>query len=53
MSALPMYRTCVKCGKMYSYNPSIGDLGIVCPYCHAPQTPTGLIRNIFNLFNRK
>lgn len=31
MSMAPMYRKCLKCGQVYSYNPSVGDCR--CPYC--------------------
>lgn len=33
MSILPMFKTCPVCHKKYSYNPSTGNLGIMCPYC--------------------
>lgn len=33
MSVLPMYKTCPGCGKAYKYNPSVGDFGMICPYC--------------------
>jgi hypothetical protein len=28
-----MYKYCPNCKCQYPYNPSVGDLGIVCPYC--------------------
>ena len=30
MSLLPMTRQCVHCRRTYRYNPSTGDLGLVC-----------------------
>ena len=39
MSLLPMYRQCTHCRRRYSYNPSMGRLGLICPYCGKPQFP--------------
>ncbi|GHV56282.1 hypothetical protein FACS1894216_20010 [Synergistales bacterium] len=33
MTILPMYKRCPRCGGKYSYNPSVGDMGLFCPYC--------------------
>lgn len=33
MSAILMLKKCKKCGKKYSYNPSVGNFGMICPYC--------------------
>lgn len=33
MSMLPMYKRCPSCKRQFSYNPSVGDLGFVCPHC--------------------
>lgn len=33
MSLLPMTRQCVHCRRTYRYDPSTGDLGLVCRYC--------------------
>lgn len=40
MSLLPMTRQCVHCRRTYRYNPSIGDLGLVCRYCGKAQCST-------------
>lgn len=37
MSLLPMTRQCVHCRRTYRYNPSAGDLGLVCRYCDKAQ----------------
>lgn len=37
MSLLPMTRQCVHCRRTYRYNPSTGDLGLVCRYCGKAQ----------------
>ncbi len=31
MSLIPMYRRCPRCGRIYSYNPDVGQLS--CPNC--------------------
>ena len=36
MSMLPMYKRCPNRKRRFSYNPSIGDLGLVCPNCGKP-----------------
>lgn len=33
MSTAPMMKTCPKCGHVYSYNPSVGQIS--CPKCQA------------------
>ena len=33
MSALPMKKTCPFCRRMFTFNPSVGDFGLTCPYC--------------------
>ena len=38
MSALMMFRSCEHCGHRYTYNPSTGNFGLVCPKCKKPQT---------------
>ena len=37
MSIVTMYKTCVHCGRRYTYNPSTGRLGLVCPHCGRAQ----------------
>ena len=37
MSMLPMSVKCSKCGKKFSYNPSVGNF--LCPNCGAPYKP--------------
>lgn len=39
MSLLSMTRQCIHCHSPYHYNPSIGDLGLVCRYCGKAQLP--------------
>ena len=33
MSLLPMYKRCPNCKRQFTYNPSVGDMGLVCPHC--------------------
>lgn len=33
MTIRPMYKKCKYCHRIYSYNPSLGHLGHMCPYC--------------------
>ncbi len=40
MSTRTMTRQCVHCKRIYTYNPSVGDMGTVCKYCHKPQLRT-------------
>ena len=52
MSATIMIRKCQHCGHKYSYNPSVGKFGIICPKCGKPQTsivPTPSIKDIFKI----
>ncbi len=44
-----MSKQCIHCHRTYNYNPSVGDLGTVCKYCHRPQvklTPVKLPRPV-------
>ncbi len=34
MSLLPMYKRCPNCKRQFTYNPSVGDMGLVCPHCN-------------------
>lgn len=34
MSMLPMYKRCPNCKRQFTYNPSVGDMGLACPYCN-------------------
>lgn len=34
MSIMPMYKRCPNCKRQFTYNPDIGDLGLVCPHCN-------------------
>ena len=36
MSAVAMFRKCGHCGKKFTYNPSAGDMGLICPHCNKP-----------------
>lgn len=38
MSIRIMLRKCEHCRQRYTYNPSTGNFGIVCPKCHKAQT---------------
>ena len=40
MSLLPMTRQCIHCRRTYRYDPSTGDLGLVCRYCGKAQCST-------------
>jgi len=46
MSMLPMRRICPNCRRSFSYNPSLGNLGLVCPYCHKPTGVVGILEKI-------
>ena len=37
MSIRIMTRKCEHCGHRYTYNPSTGNLGMICPKCHKGQ----------------
>lgn len=37
MSIRMMLKRCVHCHRTYPYNPSVGDLGLVCKHCHKAQ----------------
>ena len=37
MSATIMTRRCDRCHRTYTYNPSVGKLGKICPYCGKVQ----------------
>ena len=37
MSIVMMFRKCVHCGHKYSYNPSVGNFGEICPKCKMIQ----------------
>lgn len=34
MSIVPMYKRCPNCKRQFTYNPSVGDMGLVCPHCN-------------------
>ena len=36
MSAVAMFRKCGHCGKRFPYNPSVGNMGFICPHCNKP-----------------
>ncbi len=36
MSAIVMYKKCANCEKKFVYNPSVGDMGFICPKCGKP-----------------
>ena len=38
MSAQIMFRKCEYCGYQYTYNPSTGNFGKICPKCHKIQS---------------
>lgn len=42
MSAHIMTKQCIHCKKIYTYNPSVGDIGMLCKHCHRPQRQTEL-----------
>ena len=33
MSIVTMQRACEHCGRRYTYDPSVGRFGMVCPHC--------------------
>ena len=36
MSIRAMFKICGHCGKRFPYDPSVGDMGFICPYCSKP-----------------
>lgn len=38
MSTRIMFRRCQHCGHRYTYNPSTGNLGLICPKCNKAQS---------------
>ena len=38
MSICIMFRKCEHCGHRYTYNPGIGDFGLICPKCRKGQS---------------
>lgn len=38
MSIRIMFRKCEHCGHRYTYNPSTGNFGMVCPECRKAQS---------------
>ena len=49
MSLLSMTRQCIRCHNPYHYNPSIGDLGLVCRYCgHSFRNPRSCGRSMYS-----
>ena len=52
MSATIMIRKCQHCGHKYTYNPSVGKFGLICPKCGKTQSsivPTPTLKNIFKI----
>ena len=50
MSTRIQVKTCPACHRTYTYNPSIGDFGRICKYCHGipaskPKQKTKLYTN--------
>lgn len=37
VSIITMHRTCERCGRRYTYDPSVGRFGMVCPHCGKVQ----------------
>lgn len=44
MTIIPMYKTCPKCHKRYSWNPDVGRFN--CPYCGGIGRPGKLLKAI-------
>lgn len=38
MNILTMFRRCEYCEHRYTYNPSTGNFGMLCPKCHKAQS---------------
>lgn len=59
MSIMPMYKKCPNCKQEFSYNPSTGNFGLVCPHCRKPiaLSAAGEVKDTINkikdLFDRK
>lgn len=37
MSTLFMTKRCQNCHRRFTYNPSVGDFGLICRHCGMPQ----------------
>ena len=53
-----MNKTCLSCGKTFSYNPSVGKFGLTCPYCSLSKSVGSTIgitvgKAIGNLMNSR
>lgn len=45
MTMMPMYKTCPKCHKKYSWNPDVGKM--FCPHCGGMgKTPKGILEKL-------
>ncbi|MGN0610131.1 MAG: hypothetical protein ACI4J6_13055 [Oscillospiraceae bacterium] len=58
MSMMPMYKICPHCKRRYSYDPSTGSLGFICPHCGKPTADVSVrktkqpIKEIKDLFKK-
>ena len=48
MNVVKMTRQCIYCRRVYTYNPSHGDLGFVCKYCGGQQFPRIVLKDYPN-----
>ena len=47
MTLVPMKKICLKCGKMYEFNPDVG-VGLFCPYCNSQGFIDKIRKTIFD-----
>ncbi len=40
MSSRLITKQCIHCRRTFTYNPSVGDFGMVCKHCRKPQSVT-------------
>ena len=45
MTVVKMTKRCIYCRRVYTYNPSLGDLGFVCKYCGRQQFPRIVLKD--------
>ena len=46
MTMRSMTKRCTYCRRVYTYNPSVGDLGLVCKYCgRSPASKLTLLKD--------
>ena len=45
MTVVKMTKQCIYCHRVYTYNPSVGDFGLVCKYCGRQWLPRTVLKD--------